>query len=393
MELSDVPKSRLGYCFIFTMHIILVWVCRDVLAYNMQDFFGSVQVVIRQFNCSDTDCYGEQLVTRLCFTYFLWHFILGLCCIPRNEQQEAYLWQVDLHNSGWWFKLPLLLLGYTVVVLFFPHIFFDYFFYPAAAGGGIFLVIQAIFVVDLSYWWSESWSDPDSDATAAQLPWACLIHLTTVIFYFLSVGVSIFLAIYYTFPASLCWPNIFVLAETTFTCFVISLISSHHKIERGNLFISSIVCLYVVLVIASAIGGETESTCNQLENESYNFLTVAGALSGLIFVFYGALFYFVAKRNLVPKPDKLPYDFTKFHLLFAFGAMYIGMVFTDWRQDEEATTGAFPFWIKFGVQSVTLLLYGWALIAPLVLRAVLGDGEVQKLVQEPHYTVRVQSYP
>jgi hypothetical protein len=52
-----------------------------------------------------------------------------------------------------------------------------------------------------------------------------------------------------------------------------------------------------------------------------------------------------------------------------------------------------PFWIKFAAQTCTLLLYSWALLAPLVLRTVLGHGELQRLVDEDNMPTTINRRP
>jgi len=69
----------------------------------------------------------------------------------------------------------------------------------------------------------------------------------------------------------------------------------------------------------------------------------------------------------------VPYNYSFFHVTFALAAMYLGMVLTNWAvvSDIESTVqidqGVAAVWIKIVSSWVTIGLYIWTIIAPVVL--------------------------
>jgi hypothetical protein len=172
--------------------------------------------------------------------------------------------------------------------------------------------------------------------------------------------------------------------ETIVACGIVTVISAHPSIERGSLFISSIVCLYAVMVIGSGVAEESERKCilsppphpsnlpsvpfwvlqtsgkfprflfavpgadlrlgNRWNTSPHDMLTVVGAIAALIAVFYGALFYVVAQRNVVEVDYKLPYDISKFHFIFTFVcALFSQPVIQSGALQTDPKTGPFGF--------------------------------------------------
>ena len=71
------------------------------------------------------------------------------------------------------------------------------------------------------------------------------------------------------------------------------------------------------------------------------------------------------------------YNYSMFHLAFAFGAMYVGMLLSNWSVlsanfSEDVTVGETNAgWVAFGVKLfsvfVATVLYVWVIFAPIIL--------------------------
>lgn len=79
------------------------------------------------------------------------------------------------------------------------------------------------------------------------------------------------------------------------SCFIVTLISLHPKIERGSPLISAVLTLYCVLMVASAIVGD-ESSDTIPQNESFIYVVAMAGLSSMVAVFYSSLYFFSAHR-------------------------------------------------------------------------------------------------
>jgi len=85
------------------------------------------------------------------------------------------------------------------------------------------------------------------------------------------------------------------------------------------------------------------------------------------------------KEESVDPDEPVPYSFTKFHVIFALGAMYIGMLLSDWQTvwhgEKEANdvnkilvdSGMVAVWVKIVSSWLAVGLYCWTLVGPVLL--------------------------
>jgi len=70
----------------------------------------------------------------------------------------------------------------------------------------------------------------------------------------------------------------------------------------------------------------------------------------------------------------VPYNYSFFHITFALASMYLGMVLTNWvlpllgSESIIAEKSLAPVWVKVSSSWLTLILYIWTLIAPIICR-------------------------
>jgi len=71
--------------------------------------------------------------------------------------------------------------------------------------------------------------------------------------------------------------------------------------------------------------------------------------------------------------DKVEYNYSFFHLTFMMASMYLGMVLTNWESGSDNTLdervvdqGMVAVWVKVASGWVTLLMYGWSIVAPIL---------------------------
>jgi len=82
----------------------------------------------------------------------------------------------------------------------------------------------------------------------------------------------------------------------------------------------------------------------------------------------------VTPTKLEDEDAPVPYNYSFFHVTFSLAAMYLGMVLTNWAvvSDTEVTVhvdqGMAAVWIKMISSWLTMGLYTWTVIAPLVLK-------------------------
>jgi len=200
-----------------------------------------------------------------------------------------------------------------------------------------------------------------------------------------------------------------VVTLTAVACLIFSIISALDVIERGSVFISSLLSLDCMIMLIYILSVEYKS-CNVLISyfqSTETAIIICSFLFGIVGIGYSSLYYFVASRtrgtqerqlrspdsrnygtlsteygsanDVTEKPqkestsvlihishtvlgNKKAYNFAKFHAVFTFGSMYLGTAFSP---VQESST---MFWMIFSLICVVSLMYIWSLVAPLWLR-------------------------
>uniref|UniRef100_A0A6B2L564 Uncharacterized protein n=1 Tax=Arcella intermedia TaxID=1963864 RepID=A0A6B2L564_9EUKA len=389
----------------FLVELIWIWIVREYLVIHYPWLFNYGDKCL----LDDSTCLTQAAVYRGSFFYSLFHLVLALAFIP-SRYNKPYTWQYSLQYHLWPVKL-VLFGGLLVLVYFIPGGFFEIYPYISITGGSIFLFIQAVLIVDFGYTWHEAWAAPYGSK------WSYLLITTTSVFYSLSACIVASLFYFFFYPTPKCAQSAGVIVETVLGVVLFSIISALEKIERGSLFISSVLSFDCLLLIFGALT-ETD-ICNKLEaDDTFQKLIVftLGSFFSVIAVSYSSLYYFVAERKvsdakiivkhnltesmgsmgsggygkmagghghphhygaiikdtdhltpISPEEEKKPYSFTKFHLVFAFAGLYLGMVFAYRDSPKLATQSVIVFWVSVAVQILTSLLYIWSLVAPLFI--------------------------
>jgi hypothetical protein len=81
----------------------------------------------------------------------------------------------------------------------------------------------------------------------------------------------------------------------------------------------------------------------------------------------------VADGRVGPPPAIREREFFKFHIILAMAMLYMAMLLTDWGAGSSGS--AVAMWVKIVTSWVTILLYGWSLVAPLVFPERFQAGE------------------
>jgi len=85
----------------------------------------------------------------------------------------------------------------------------------------------------------------------------------------------------------------------------------------------------------------------------------------------------VTEESETSEDDTVAYNYSFFHVTFVLAAMYLGMVLTNWQSVSSVTgddvgntilvdQGMAAVWVKVVSSWVTMLLYLWTMIAPIL---------------------------
>jgi len=322
-------------------------------------------------------------------------------------------------QNDWWVLKILVLIGIAVVFFFIPNAGFIYYGYFALGGSAVFIVLQLVLLVDFAHKWSESWIGKYEENQSRF--WVVALVGSSIVLYLLSIIGSILMYVYYIQNQSTCWMNSMFISLNIVACFVFTCFSIHPKVQeknpRSGLLQSAIVTAFCTYLVYSSILSESESMhCTTLNIDPQSPGSIGTLILGVVFTFvaiiYSAFTSSTTKLNettsLVKENEKekekekekdkkkkpledgdeesappkvdvededepVPYNYSFFHVTFALAAMYLGMVLTNWAvvSDSESTVkidqGMAAVWIKIISGWVTVILYTWTIIAPLLL--------------------------
>jgi len=187
-------------------------------------------------------------------------------------------------------------------------------------------------------------------------------------------------------------------------------LSIHPKIQEKNpksgLLQSAIVTIYsTYLVYSSIISEPDDMNCTSLRIDPSSPTAVIMLVLGVLFTFLAIIYSALStvssnsadetsklikekkeKKDIedVSEPTEKPndtdeeiptsYNYCFFHITFGLAVMYLSMVLTNWQLVNEGSDtfsvlpSISPAWVKISSSWVTLILYLWTLIAPLILK-------------------------
>ncbi|CAO3659867.1 unnamed protein product [Rhizopus stolonifer] len=347
-----------------------------------------------KLNCTEGRCYGTIAVHRVCFALVLFHGFLGLLLLSTRGRSTL--------QNGWWGPKILFWLSLLVGSFFIPNGFFEIWGnYLALVGAALFILFGLVLLVDFAHSWTEQCLErmEDSDRWKYVLIGGTLLALiaamalTGVLFaFFAGCSLNQFFITFHLILALL----------ITILCILPQVQEANH---RSGLSQSSIVVLYGTYLVLSAVANEPDDKgCNPLRRSQGSQTT--SILLGALFTFL-AIAYSTSRaatqdfegsqhsgsrerllvengsysQSSVHKNDddeeESSYNYSFFHFIFAIAAMYVAMLLTNWNTiiSEETDTGTLvrigqsytAVWVKIVSGWICYLLYGWSLLAPVLM--------------------------
>jgi preprotein translocase subunit SecG len=314
-------------------------------------------------------------------------------------------------QDGWWPVKLILLIGMCVGSFFIPNAFFEYYGWFALAAAGLFILVQLILLIDFAHTWAENWIEKmENEEPEGTKKWFYILLTATGVLFSASLALTIVMYVFFAKDQTHCGTNTAFITLNLIFCFLISIVSIAPKVQefnaRSGLLQSALITAYSTYLIFSAQMSETDS-CNPWKSNGStgaagNVTVILGAIFTIMAICYATINaanttateqHTGEREKLVEhveegeegnvqedgddhvNPDEpVTYNFSRFHLVFALGAMYLAMLMSDWHTvyrpaTDVATvdTGLAAVWVKVVTSWICLLLYGWTLVAPVLL--------------------------
>lgn len=350
-------------------------------------------------------CFGTLAIYRVTFVLAVFHLFMALITIGVSRKNDC---RVSIQDGFWGIKI-LLLVGAIVGCFFIPNAFFEVYGWIALFASGLFILIQLLILVDFAHSWAENWitkmEDEQSQYEGGK-KWFVILAVTTSGIFLLCLGASIAMYILFAHHTSDCGNNIVFITLNIILCGFVAFLSINPKIQDANpksgLLQAAVVTGYVTYLTWAALMSVDNNTCNPFLSTTgaSNVSALVGAIITIVAVLYSAVRASVSvlanesketeeKEPLTKEesandsedyedktdPDgPVSYSFSKFHVIFALGAMYVAMLMSDWYTvtktgDYKTTvdTGPAAMWVKLVSSWLCIILYSWTLLGPVVL--------------------------
>eukprot|EP01059_Diplonema_ambulator_P028410 TRINITY_DN4719_c0_g1_i1.p2 TRINITY_DN4719_c0_g1~~TRINITY_DN4719_c0_g1_i1.p2 ORF type:complete len:410 (+),score=121.05 TRINITY_DN4719_c0_g1_i1:1917-3146(+) len=342
----------------------------------------------RVFNSMDDKCHGNEyclgstFTFRLSFSLFVFFFIHAVLSTGFSRDCLGDAAFKAFLTQGMIFKVILLAI-LIVITLFIPFDFFVGYGYFAFGMSILFLLIQTVILLDFAYSWNDRWIPPDgayeSEEDASRYKkWAICCT-----FIFFNVGIVICSLCYKWFAPSGCPSedkNLQLFFITLTLVFGVLGTLGSAAIERGSILISSFAFAYCAIMTYSAIRSRGKEECDELYSDptKINFNTILSLVIAAVAIIHASLSAGSSRSALTTRDidDEEYFSFSYFFACFCLGSCYLAMTLNSW----DINTGTSPghdavlasetseasMWIKISTVWITMILFTWALLAPVL---------------------------
>lgn len=375
-----------------------------------------------QLNCEGA--VGYLAVYRICFILTCFFFLMGLITIGVKTSKDP---RAGIHNGFWGLKF-LIVIGGIIGAFFIPEgSFGTTWMYFGMIGGFLFILIQLILIVDFAHTWAESWVGSYEESESRG--WYAALLAATFINYALAITGIVLLFIFFT-KADDCSLNKFFISFNLILSVIVSVVSILPAVQerqpRSGLLQSSVVTLYVVYLTWSSVSNSPEHECNPgllgivgggdvkgQSSMSFDKESIIGLVIWMCCVLYSSLRsasksskitmseHVLVKDNGAVRSgngnlidnadatsndggesggdrkvwdneeDSVAYSWSFFHVMFALATLYVMMTLTNWYKPNSTlktlNANSASMWVKAISSWLCIALYGWTLVAPMVL--------------------------
>lgn len=401
------------------------------LAPGLQDFLRKVPFCtesqsITQSVVGSIDCQavvGYMAVYRICFGMAMFFLIMAFMMIGVKSSRDN---RSAIQNGMWGMKYVLVAL-IVVAAFFIPanSSFGTIMMYVGMLGGFVFILIQLVLLVDFAHSWAEVWVSNYEETESRG--WCAALYSVTLINYGLTLAGTIILFNYFASNEG-CGMNKFLISFNLIFVIILSIVSILPDVQehqpRSGLLQSSVVSLYTIYLIWSALSSNPEKTCNpgallgwSLSQGSETISKSADVTNKVNFdthsfvsllLWLGAILYSslrtASKTSKMSLSDKIlvadqddaasndggesgsggrrapqdneeegvVYSWSFFHSMFILATLYVMMTLTNWYSPnssiENLNSNVASYWVKIISSWGCVGIYVWTLVAPMVLR-------------------------
>lgn len=360
LDVTD-PLTNAGYVlkkanFYYALNFLVAALLAFVLYNTGHTWIGKIINTIY----TDPTNIGITLVERLSFALAVWFLLHAILTFNNKDLVASTQFMIHTTFKGLHTLVLVVLIGLTFVI---PDYFFDYYLKASMFLSAGYLALQVFMLIiwfhDVNSWLAEKES-------------STVLLITTTVIGLGAVGCSC--GSYYLFNTGSCTRNITV--TTANLIVIVLLFVGSLLIEHGSILTSSIVSMYGTYLMM--LGFFCNRECNRFSDTQSNIIFTVCASVITIFTIVVSAYNSSNKIGICDcggddDEDKPIFSLSFFHILYCFASVYLGMVVTHWGYSNvwlpwSAGRGMISMWVNFASSWFTYLIYGWTLLAPLILK-------------------------
>ena len=348
----------------------------------------------------DESCWRYVAVDRVSLGFIIYHSFLCLLMIGVGNSRDP---RAFVHNGMWPIK-ALVWFGCIIGMFFVEPYKFSTYWIATFVFASIFILIQAMLLVDFAWAWASSWVEKMESENEEF--YKALLLCTTVIFYIFFLVFTIILFVYFASKQS-CGLNAFFISFNIILVLIMSVVSILPQVQEANhksgIFQAAIMSFYTTYLVGSAIGNQPNVpgfSCSPLAvGEQDNTLARVMLVFGVAMTFLALAYQafaagsssgaFITDETGDDEEEHTVYNYSWFHFMFVLAMMYstclyylincvnngvATAVLTNWATFGDyggdvlkVDYGITAMWIKVATSWLSGILYIWTLIAPVLL--------------------------
>lgn len=340
---------------------------------------------------------GYLAVYRICFAFTCFFILMSLIMIGVQTSRDK---RSGIQNGFWGIKYVIVIAG-CVGAFFIPEGDFQYaWMIFGMIGGFLFILIQLVLIIDFAHSWAENWVAKYEEHESKI--WYVALLISTITLYTIAIVGIVLLFVYFTSSEG-CILNKFFISMNLLLCVFSSFVSILPKVQdrrpKSGLLQSSVVSLYVVYLTWSAVSNSPDRHCNpgfipfikeKTNPGVFDKESIVGLVLWMLVVIYSSLRSASSSDKMITsetevvmesdetqkqksddETDRVSYNWSFFHFVFALATLYIMMTLTNWYNPNNTlntlNASTASMWVKIVSSWLCILLYNWTLIAPVLL--------------------------
>jgi len=364
--------------------------------------------------CCADKCGGVYAVYRFSFALFAFFIIMALLTIGTTK------FGARMHRSFWFVKV-FVLLSLLISTLWISNDFLQAYREVARYASFLFLLMQILLLIEFGYSWNEKWLEYEEkhECEGSCCNWKTAILISSVGMY--SFALTLWIIMYAWFGKEGCGAQLTLTTLTIIITVGLTIVSCTKIAPHGTILTSAVVTSYASYLCYSALASNPDKQCNPLATGSMESASdlLMGLLVAGISIAVTANSATGSRQALIGSqsateltttldgsgggeksssdedPGKVEFgkeSWWYYHCMMIACSLYMSMLLTDWSNMpaekngvpavemlEEARQTRYgvdlvSFWVKITSQWVCLLMYGWTLLAPYLLREIRDFG-------------------